>query len=225
MCPHFSSSEGLGYSFGGVFELEFYESEIWDWGLIARIGYFDYSYNETMIGEEYPSLVDDGQGGYKTIYTTTGYETTVDYKTIKIELLYKINLFDTDLTFTFGPSLGVAAENNFKISYNLLEPEDTQFTPDHEDKCVRFENNNRRIVLYDDEIPDSYPVRLALNAGLQYEIEIGIIEIVPFINLSYGILPLNGDEFMNEECPACYNEDLNWKLNTIGGGLALQFKL
>lgn len=203
LCPYFKNGEGNGFYFGVAYE------HILDAKVNSRhslIGKVVYNYLPASLeirgDDNYPSLVDDGQDGYKVVYTETNNTIEVDYSTITAEILYKFNPIENfGLGVFVGPTFDFALTKHFEQKLMLVGDNNVQFIRLSEEeqqrqdiKIVRYEDNDRTIVVNDEDVPDANGFRLGIKAGLQYAIDLQRWVVIPQVAYNFGVTKLSGSE-------------------------------
>lgn len=216
LCPFFENGSANGFHIGA-----FYEHIIGDvtsrHSVVARILYNSMPAYFEKVGDTYPSLVDDGQGGYTTVLSSTQHTVDVSYNMLSLNLMYKFKVFG-GFVLTIGPDIDFIMSNALTQEYKIIEPDNVQFKPvppDPETGFPQYKDNNRTIVVYDGDIGEgagSASTRFGLKLGAQYEILTGgKIDIIPGIFYNMGLT--NATE----------NED--WKVSALQLSVDVRFAL
>ncbi len=218
LCPYFKNGEGNGYYFGLAYE------HILDSKINSRhslIGKIVYNYLPASLDvktdDNYPSLVDDGKGGYTVVYTETNNKIEVNYSTISAEILYKFNPIENfGLGVFVGPTFDFALTKKFEQKLMLEGQNNVQFIRLSEaeqlekfGKLIRYEDNDRTIVVNDEDIPDANPFRLGIKAGLQYAIDLQGWVLIPQVAYNFGVTKLSSSE--------------DWRVNAFQIGVDVRF--
>ena len=212
LCPFFENGSSNGFHIGVFYEqiLGKVDSKH---SIVARLLYNSMPAYFEKVGDEYPSLVDDGQGGYTTVLSSTQHTVDVTYNLISLDLMYKFNMV-AGLVLTVGPSIDYVMSNNLSQKYSIVKPDNVQFKPVN-DPNLKYENNNRTIIVYDGDIgkgQGSSSTRFALKLGVQYEIITGgRIDFIPGFFYNLGLTNATSNE--------------NWKVSAIQASVDIRFAL
>jgi hypothetical protein len=210
-CPTFSNGNANGYYFGLSFEYLLGNAKNSKSSIIARLLYNSFPAYFEQGGDTYPSLVEDPSSptGYTTVESSTKHELNVKYSTITFEPCYKLNLIGT-FGFTVGPTFDFTMNTELEQTYKLIEPDYVQFKEDP-NSGYRYSDDKRTIYVQEGEIPDAAGFRLGLKAGVQYEILLGRMYVVPAVYYNYGITKLTSME--------------NWYVHALQMGVDIRFSL
>lgn len=218
-CPTFENGQDNGFFIGFTYEHILGDFKNSNSSIIVRAMYQTMPSYLEIIGDRYPSLVSivDNNGNVikqDMIYSSTIHTLEVDYSMVTLEAVYKINPFDgTTLGFTIGPTFDYALSAKFNQQFKLKEPLNARFrrADNWEQLGIRYENNDRTIVVNDGDIPNSSKLRFALKAGVQYEILMGRMYVVPSINYNFGITNLESNQ--------------SWRVSDLQAGIDVRFSL
>jgi len=212
LCPFFENGSSNGFHIGVFYEqiLGKVDSKH---SIVARLLYNSLPAYFEKVGDEYPSLVDDGQGGYTTVLSSTQHTVDVTYNLISLDLMYKFNMV-AGLVLTVGPSVDYVMSNNLSQKYSIVKPNNVQFKPTN-DPNLKYINNNRTIIVYDGDIgkgQGSSSTRFALKFGVQYEIITGgKVDFIPGFFYNLGLTNATSNE--------------NWKVSAIQASVDIRFAL
>lgn len=212
LCPFFENGSSNGFHIGVFYEqiLGKVDSKH---SIVARLLYNSLPAYFEKVGDEYPSLVDDGQGGYTTVMSSTQHTVDVSYNLISLDLMYKFNMV-AGLVLTVGPTIDYVMSNNLSQKYSIVKPDNVQFKPVN-DPNLKYENNNRTIIVYDGDIgkgQGSASTRFALKFGVQYEIITGSkIDFIPGFFYNLGLTNATSNE--------------NWKVSAMQASIDIRFAL
>jgi hypothetical protein len=162
-CPVFEAGSGWGFIAGLTAEFQFGET----WSLIPAIAY------ESRPGQFVQTLPDALvliPGEEDPVEQTVTTESEITYSIVSAEVLYKQEFAVVgNLRFSAaaGPSFSYVIGGDNRQIQQLVEPENARFT---NPTGLPAEDNGRRLVLYNDAIPDRSSIRLSLKGGLQAEI-------------------------------------------------------
>ncbi len=218
-CPTFENGQDNGFFVGFTYEHILGDYKNSNSSIIVRAMYQTMPSYLEVGGDTYPSLVSivDANGNVieqKIINSSTLHILSVDYSMATFEAVYKINPFEgMNLGFTIGPTFDYALSKTFTQKFRLMEPLNARFrrADNWEQLGIRYENNDRTIVVNDGDIPNASGLRVAVKAGIQYEILMGRFYIVPGINYNFGITELSSDQ--------------SWRVSAVQAGFDIRFSL
>lgn len=216
LCPFFENGSNNGYYFGLSYEHLFGAVVGSKHSLIARVLYSTLPASFTKEGDKYPSLVDDGAGGYTTVMSSTRHAIEVAYNLICAEVMYKFNAIG-NLGLTAGPTFDFPMTKTLDQRYELVEPLNCQFktqpqVPDKYGFTPYYTDNDRTFVAKEGDIPNAAGFRFGFKIGLQYEIITGSkFYIVPAIYYNLGLTNLSSE--------------YSWKVNALQAGVDLRFAI
>ncbi len=218
-CPTFESGQDNGFFVGFTYEHILGDFKNSNSSIIVRAMYQTMPSYLEVGGDTYPSLVSvvDANGNVidqRIINSSTLHILSVDYSMATFEAVYKINPFEgMNLGFTIGPTFDYALSKTFRQDFRLMEPLNARFrrADNWEQLGIRYENNDRTIVVNDGNIPNASALRVAVKAGIQYEILMGRFYIVPGIVYNFGITELSSDQ--------------SWRVSAIQAGFDIRFSL
>jgi len=210
LCPFFENGSSNGFHIGF-----FYEHIIGDvtskHSIVGRVLYNTLPSYFEKVGDEYPSLVDDGQGGYTTVMSATEHTVDVSYNMFSIDLMYKFNAV-AGLVLTIGPTFDFVMTNSLLQKYAIVKPDNVQFKPV---EGYTYEDNYRTLIVYDGDIgkgEGAASSRFGLKFGLQWEIITGgNIDFIPGLFYNLGLTNASPNE--------------NWKVSAIQAGVDIRFAL
>lgn len=219
LCPFFTNGSSNGFFIGAFYE-QILGGITSKHSLVGRIIYNSMPASFIKEGDTYPSLVDDGKGGYTTVYSTTRHTLDVTYSLLTVEAMYKFNIA-YGLVVTGGPTFDFVLKSNLLQKMELIEPANVKFKRTEDSRVKRYENNDRTIVSWDgpparptNQNPDvkESSLRFSLKFGVQYEIITGTkIDIIPGIFYNLGVTNVNNVE--------------SWKVSAIQAGVDIRFSL
>jgi hypothetical protein len=220
LCPFFTNGASNGFFIGGFYE-QILGGITSKHSVVARILYSSMPSSFTKEGDTYPSLVDDGKGGFTTVYSSTRHTLDVTYNLLTVEAMYKFNIA-YGLVISGGPSFDYVLKSHLLQKMELIEPANVKFKRNVNDpRIVRYENNDRTIVSWDGPPARPTPqnrgvkensIRFALKFGVAYEIITGTkIDIIPGIYYNLGVTNVNNVE--------------SWKVSSIQAGVDIRFTL
>ncbi|MCX7879097.1 MAG: hypothetical protein N2517_00340 [Ignavibacteria bacterium] len=224
LCPFFTNGSSNGFYVGGFYE-QILGGVVSKHSLVGRIIFNTMPAVFEKEGDTYPSLVDDGRGGFTTVLSSTRHTLNVTYSMLTVEAMYKFNIA-YGLVVTGGPTFDFVLQSNLLQKMEIVEPANVKFKMVPRDQwkekgIVRYENNDRTIVAWDgaparptSRNPDvkSTAFRFSLKFGIQYEIITGTkIDIIPGIFYNLGVTNVNNVE--------------SWKVSSIQAGVDIRFTL
>lgn len=195
-CPVFESGSGWGFLGGITAELLLGES----WSLIPRL---TYESRPGSFTSELPDALVLIPGTNEIVTQTVTASSEVTYTLINMEVLYKQEIADLGgmrIGVAAGPAFGIVIGGNNRQVQDLVEPENARFT---NPQGYETENNDRRLIFFNDDIPDRNGTRLSLKAGLQAEVGLfgNAWIMTPGLYYDYGLTDVTNAE--------------NWQLNTL----------
>lgn len=209
-CPQFGTGDATGY-YGGV-SMEYLLGDPKDAhsSLIARLAYDVRPASFYEGGDKQPSRLLDNDGNETIIESVTEHVADIKFSMVNLDLLFKYMIGNTRLAALAGPAIGYALTGTINQKFNLLEPLNVQFIRT-ENSPYRYENFDRTIVVRDGDIPEFQRLRLGLKAGLQYEISLRKMIVIPVVFYDFGITKLTSAE--------------NWRVNAFQAGVDIRFAL
>ncbi len=167
LCPFFTNGASNGFFVGAFYE-QILGGITSKHSIIARILYNTMPATFTKEGDTYPSLVDDGKGGYTTVYSSTRHTLDLTYSMLTVEAMYKFNIA-YGLVVTGGPTFDYVLSSNLLQKMELVEPDNVKFKRSVDDKrIVRYENNDRTIVTWDGP-PADLPNKIKMSKKIQFD--------------------------------------------------------
>jgi hypothetical protein len=221
LCPFFSNGFANGYYAGISFEYPLGNPKDSRSSIIARVVYNTLGASFEKEGDLYPSLVDDpnNPGKFTTVLSKTRHSIDIKYNAVTFEAAYKFNLIGT-FGLTVGPCFDFAIKKNMEQLYQIVEPLNVQFqrSPDAVAKGYVYRDNDRTIVVFpnntqaDGTIPGASSLRVGIKFGVQYEILLGRMYIVPVAYYNWGLTKLTPN----------FN---GWYVNAIQMGVDVRFSI
>lgn len=211
LCPFFSNGTANGFYAGLSFEYLLGNVTDSKSSIIARALYNTMPASFTKEGDRYPSLVEDPSSptGYTTVFSKTQHSIEVTYSMLTFEVMYKLNFLQA-LGVTVGPTFDFPMSKKLDQVYKLIEPDYVQFKRNTDPNVhYRYADNDRTIYVKEGDIPESSGFRLALKAGLQYEILLGRMYVVPAVYYNYALTKLTTTE--------------NWYVHALQMGVDVRF--
>jgi hypothetical protein len=211
LCPDFTTGTANGYYFGLSGEYLLGKPENSKSSIVVRVVYNSMPANYGEAGDTLPSKDATTQ---ESVNSVVRHIAELKYQTLDLELMYKLNLFNSNFGVIVGPTVGMVVGSSKEQRMELVEPLNAVFdraVVEAQGKVVEYVNNDRGIVTFRGDIQDRAPIRIAVKAGVQYELPIGRILLVPSVNYNFGI---------TEVSPAD-----NLRINAIQAGFDLRFAL
>ncbi|MBM2815504.1 MAG: hypothetical protein HW421_2266 [Ignavibacteria bacterium] len=212
LCPKFPNSTANGFYAGGSFEYLLGDLARSNSSIIARVLYNTMPMNTTQLElSALPSLVEDPTDPlkYSKVDSRTRHDFEVNYQMVTAEVIYKLNLFETNLGVTIGPTFDIPIVKKSYQTYKLIEPDNVQFI---EKPDVKYSADKRTIIVQDATITNSSGFRFGVKAGIQYEfITSKRMYIVPNINYNFAVTKVTND--------------LDWRINALQIGVDVRFAI
>lgn len=188
LCPYFTNGNENGFHAGIFYEQFIGEKKNSKHSVIARIMYSTLPASMTQEGDVLPSLI---EGSKDPIESAVRHTVDVKYSLLSIDLMYKFNIFK-GIVLTAGPNVDIPMTKTLVQKMQITYPDNIKFkrlNPEEmaQKGIVRYEDNDRTIIVKDGDIEDASGARVALKGGLQYEFQTGgKFDIVPgiFYNLA-----------------------------------------
>ena len=206
LCPDFTQGTGNGYYFGLSFEYLLGKPRDSKSSIIARAVYEFMPGSYVEPGDKLPSL--DGNG--QVVNSSVDHTAEINYSLLDFELIYKLNLFNSNFGSVVGPTVGLVLNSERVQQMNLIEPLNGQFDPLFCPSC-EYTNNGRTVITGRDDIPDRSAIRISVKAGVQYEMPIGRLLLVPCVYYNFGITEVSASD--------------NLRINALQAGFDLRFAL
>jgi len=209
LCPVLSDGSGTGFYAGISFEYFLEGSKDSKSSIIAKLYYSTLPSSFQQNWDNLPSVIDAGTANEQIVFSSTEFTSEVVYNVVSLELLYKLNLFETTFGVVAGPTFDMVMASNYNRKMNLLQPLNAQFV---RQDGYEYENDDRTVVLNDGEIDGASGLRIGLKVGAQYELLIGTgYYIVPNVGYNFGVTEVTGVQ--------------NWRVNAIQMGVDIRFAL
>jgi hypothetical protein len=211
LCPFFEDAKGEGYYFGILYDLFLTENN--SLGLSLNYEYLPFKFSTP--GDIYPALVDDpnNPGRFTTELSQTQHSLDINYSLLTLGLNYKLYLFNHFINFSLGPTLGYVIDKNLKQKYSIIQPENVQFqqSPDAIARGYRYENNNRTIVVFDNDIPRVHNYRLGVRTGIESEVSFWGFTISAGVYYNHAYTKVS--------------KDYQWFLNYFQAGISILYSI
>lgn len=209
-CPTFGTGDATGYYVGVSAEYLLGDVKDARTSIIARLAYDVRPAQFSEQGDNQPSRLVLPDSSEEIIFSTTEHVAEIKFAMLNLDLLFKYMVGNTRLGITAGPSIGYALTGTINQKLNLVEPNNVQFIRDPDTEYT-YENFDRTIVIRDGDIPSFNRLRLGIKAGLQYEINVRRMIVVPAVWYDFGITKLTSEE--------------NWRVNAFQAGVDVRFAL
>lgn len=208
LCPDFTTGTDNGYYFGFSGEYLLGNPKDSKSSIIARVVYNYLPAAYEVGGDVIPSL-DPANG--EVVESEVRHVAEIKYSLLDIEAVYKLNLFNTPLGVVVGPTVGFVMQSDREQRMELVRPTNAVFDPSLVGDDVIYTEDGRGIITAQDNLPDKSGIRIAVKAGLQYELTAGRILLVPCVYYNFGI---------TEVSPSA-----NLRVNAIQAGVDIRFAL
>jgi hypothetical protein len=195
-CPIFEDGSGWGFLVG--ITAEFQPSPTWS--IIPRVAY-------ESRPAEFKQNLPDAQvllpNATEPVNQTISTTSTITYNLLTAEVMYKYEFAKIGRGFRVaaeaGPAFGYVLGGTNRQVQDLLEPQNARFI----NKDYPTENNGRRLILFDGDIPGRNSTRFSLKGGLQAEIGLfgNAWIMTPGVYYDYGLTQVTDNE--------------NWSLNSF----------
>jgi hypothetical protein len=207
LCPDFTSGTANGYYIGGSVEYLLGSPKDSKSSIIGRVVYNYMPASYTVPGDELPSIDPNGE----VVKSVVQHVASINYSLIDLEVVYKLNLFESDFGIVIGPTVGVPVKAELEQRMELVSPLNATFDPALVPNA-RYINNGRGIITREPgEIEDKSGIRIAVKAGVQYEIPMGRLLLVPCVYYNFGITEVSASN--------------NLRVNALQTGVDLRFAL
>ncbi|MCX8050569.1 MAG: hypothetical protein N3B17_01555 [Chlorobi bacterium] len=190
LCPTLEDGSANGFFVGINAEIILGNPKDSRSSLIFRLLYDRLPSSFTQINDKLPSRAIVGNDT-RTILTTTEFTADVTYTLIDFEAMYRFGIGTSGFGIQAGPVISYALEKKVEQLLKLVDPPNAQFVPDPN---YQYRDFNRTVVIYSGDIPESNALRIGLKAGIQYEIFLRRMTIVPSLNYNFGITNLTRNE-------------------------------
>lgn len=195
-CPSFKDGSANGFFAGVSFEYLIGDPKSSRSSIIARLLYNTMPSTFVTPGDNLPSLVRvNNVDEVRT--STTENEARITYNLVNLELMYRFSLGNTPFGIVAGPDIGYAITQNLDQDYKLIAPNNavflTSITSNPAVKGVDNPSAPRVAYLQRGAMENAQKLRLAIKAGVQYEIILRRITVIPSINYNFGILGIRSD--------------------------------
>ena len=204
-CPLFEDGTGWGFHVG--LSAEFLPNAKSNWGIIPRITFEERpgQFLQRLPNAKVllPNPVDPSQPEIvdQTVSTTSD----ITYSLLNAELLYKQEIFslgDLHLGVLAGPAFQYVLGGTNRQVQDLEDPRNARFiNPDSRPT----ENDGKRIIFYEGDIPDMSSTRFSVKAGIQGELKLlnNTWRLIPGIFYDYGLTNV------------ALSQKEDWKVHTV----------
>lgn len=219
-CPIFKSGSATGFYVGMTGEYLLGDVKNAKSSVILKLVYQSTPARFIETGDKLPSLVTKpGQPKADTVISTVDHKKDVEYSMIAIQPFYRFNLGGTRLGITFGVDIGIPMNATDNQTFNLIDPIGARFAFDPDqvgpDKLVkRYSTDARTAFIKEGDIVGASGMRLGLIGGLQYELTLGRMLLVPHLLYNFGITNVTTGA-----------DAENWKVSMLQIGADLRFAL
>jgi hypothetical protein len=194
--------------------------------IITRLHFNSFSYNYYVDGASYPSLVDDGNGGYKTIYEHSNWDRAGNNSLLSLDLLPKIVIPFLKLGVFAGISVSYLIHNDYSEIYRLpsLFPLSYPQTQELINKGYRISYEENAIYYKEGEIPYKNNFRYAMKAGLTYDFNFWGMRLSPFLTMDFPLSDVvNGVNMACSINALSYRLDAHWRITYYQAGIDLKY--
>ena len=194
--------------------------------IISRVYFNTFSYLYFVMGDEYPSIVDDGNGGYKTVNSQTRWDWTGENSLLSLDILPKIIIPYLKLGVYAGISVSYLVNSSYTELYRMIKPEYVQFkvVPGYESKGYRYADKNRTVYLKEGEIPYKNDFRYAVKAGLTYDFDFWGMRLSPFVTMDFPLSDVVSSVNMDCAPAVCLlRKNAHWRITYYQAGLDLKY--
>jgi len=201
----------------------------WAWlekSLLSRIYFNSFDFKYSVPGDSYPSLVDDGKGGYTTQNSSTSWDWEGKYSLVTLDILPKITIPYLKLGFFAGPSVSYLTESKYTEIYRILTPEQVQFKRQtgYEKLGYRYADHDRTVYLKEGKIPYKNDFRFGIKAGLTYDFEFWGLRLSPFVSIDYPLNSVvNGANTSCSPAICALRKDAHWRILFMQAGMDLKY--
>ncbi|MES2765646.1 MAG: hypothetical protein V4642_07255 [Bacteroidota bacterium] len=211
-CPIFDGGSKNGFYVGGTMEYLLGNPKDAVSSIIGKLVYNYLPGSFAITGLPYNVVDPNG----RPVSTTVQHVDEVNYQTIDLELLYKLNLFGSSFGVVAGPTMGMSLGKATHLQqFELVQPTNATFEvdPEAEAKHLKYSDDKRTITISDGELPNAETLRAAIKAGVQYEI-LNLFGsrrfiLAPHVFYNFGITKLTSAE--------------NWRVNAFQTGVDLRY--
>ncbi len=208
-CPTFGTGDATGYYIGLSAEYLIGGPKDAKSSIIARLAYDVRPAQFYQGGDEYPSRVKINDTEDTILTSTTEHVAEIKFSMINLDILYKYMIGNTRIAVTAGPSIGYVLQGTIDQRFNLLQPLDVQFIRDTNNTSFKYENFDRTIIVRDGDIPDLSQIRLGVKLGIQYEIPVKKLLIVPAVWYDFALTKVTPNE--------------SWRVNALQAGVDFRY--
>lgn len=189
-CPQYTDGGGNTLGFGASWQLPLFSQFAWE----GRLSFVNY--NGTLEAEEYELVT----AGRDTTTATFGHSIQVKQPGLGFDGL-----------FSFAPVLGLRLIGGVRGEWMMggtFHQEEVILSPDN----IRFENEQRRRLVYDGDLSDETPLHFSVVGGIRYELP-----------LNTGRTMLLSPEILFWQDFSDIVEDRDWRNRGVRFGLLFQF--
>jgi hypothetical protein len=206
LCPDFESGTENGY-YGGL-SVEYLLGSPKDSksSIIGRVVYNYLPAAYTVPGDKLPSI-DPANG--EVVESEVQHTALIQYSLLDIEVVYKLNLFESNFGIVVGPTVGIPMGTTLEQRMELIAPLNATFDPTLVPGATYINDGRAIITRAAGAIDDETAVRVAVKAGVQYEIPIGRAVLVPCAYYNFGVTKLSATN--------------NLRVNALQVGVDLRF--
>lgn len=218
LCPSFQGGSNIGFYAGLSAEYLLGDVAKSSSSIIARLVYDTRpaTFTET---DAAPNVYLLDRGGEQIPTSVlTEYAAVAKYNMINLDLLYKYSIGNTGIAVTGGLALGLVNTATVKEDWKILTPLEVQFNRDAivnpgnpGSENFVFTENDRVVTFRDGDIPNKSGFRVGAKVGIQYEISMSKMFIVPTMWYDFGLTSVNSTD--------------SWRVNALQLGVDIRFAL
>lgn len=162
-CPEYGSGSGVGFLAGASAEITIAEKS----SLIPRLLYES---RPASFEQELPPSYVPVPGSDDPVPQRINAVAEVTYSLVNVEVLFKQEVGQIGAMrfgVAAGPTLGIVVGGSLRQMEDLIEPENARLSNPNN---YELENDGRRLVFYDGDIPSASGTRFSIKAGVQGEL-------------------------------------------------------
>jgi len=225
LCPTFESGAAHGFFIGGSFEYLLGNPRDSKSSIIARVLYNSIPGLYSQPGDRLPSLGPNNE----TIVSEIEHTADIKYNTVDFEVVYKLNLFNSNFGIVVGPTFGIVLDASRTQKMTIVSPSNAVFSGSAGNLDAMFDGNTKlfdnygrtRVVAHQEWNPPAAVAslkdanwsgtRLGVKAGAQYEIAVGRVLVVPCMYYNFAITEVSAND--------------NLRINALQLGVDVRFAL
>ena len=181
--PRISTSGGNGITFGGLIQLPLntLTTKLIESRLRLKLCYTTSIFIQgELVGDVYPSLVDDGRGGYNSVQTEIHFYINRKHTFLSSDLTYSLKFSKLGITINAGPQINYSLYNN-ELRTITYFPDKFDIDSSIKIPVIIREIDSNTDVYKDEADPNLTGIALGLSCGIGYEFKIGSLTFSPNI--------------------------------------------